>query len=108
MEPVPLGRIRVSRTRSVLLLIAASLTLACCSEDGASIDTASLSEEGRACLMGANAMIDVAREAVADTRSRPERRESRRELMEDWVARLEEGEDPCSVYGEIGRAATAF
>jgi len=53
-------------------------------------------------------MIDIAREAVGDTNSRPERRESRRVLVEDWVARLVAGEDPCSVYEAISFSSTTF
>lgn len=90
------------------MIAAACLALGSCSEDGTTIDSAGLSAEARACLMGANSMIDVARQAVADSSSRPERREARRELLEDWVARLEAGEDPCSVYGAIGQSATTF
>lgn len=90
------------------MIAAASLALVSCSEDGTTIDSAGLGDETRACLMGANSMIDVARQAVAETSSRPERREARRVLLEDWVARLEAGEDPCSVYGDIGQSATTF
>ena len=88
--------------------ILCTLALTACSEQGAAVDTANLSPEAQACLMGANAMIDTARQAVADTRSRPERREARRVLLEDWVARLEGGEDPCSVYADIGQSSTTF
>lgn len=90
------------------LLIMLSVTLLACSDEGISVDTSNLSEEARVCLFSANAMIDIAREAVSDTNSRPERRESRRVLMEDWVARLEGGEDPCSVYEAIGAGSTTF
>lgn len=90
------------------ILVVGSLALWSCSEDGVEVDTANLSDEARTCLMSANAMIDIARQAVADTNSRPERRESRRVLMEDWVARLEAGEDPCSVYQDIGMNSTTF
>ena len=86
----------------------AGVTLLACSDEGGSADTASLSEEASACLYGANAMIEVARQAVSDTNSRPERREARRVLMEDWAARLEAGEDPCSVYQAIGASSTTF
>lgn len=53
-------------------------------------------------------MIDIAREAVNDTRSKEQRRESRRVLMEDWVARLNAGEGPCAVYEDIMLDATTF
>jgi hypothetical protein len=42
-------------------------------------------------------MIDLALEAVSHMNSRPERRESRCVLIEDWVVRLDAGEDSCSV-----------
>ena len=103
-----MGKTTVRTAVSLPVLLAASLTLVSCSDDVPSFNTAGLSDDQRACLMGANGMIDVAREAVADTASRPERREARRVLMEDWVARLAAGEDPCAVYGDIGRAATTF
>lgn len=91
---------------SIVLFL--SLTLLACSDEGVAVDASDLSPEARTCLMAANAMINVAREAVNDARSRPERREARRILMEDWVARLEAGEDPCSVYEAIGLSSTTF
>lgn len=90
------------------IILSAILTLQACSEAGVSVDMSELSDEAKTCLVAANSMIDVAREAVSDTRSRPERRESRRVLLEDWVARLEAGEDPCSVYEAIGSSSTSF
>lgn len=84
------------------------VALPSCSEDGVSVDAASLSDDGRICLSAANSMIDVARQAVSDTNSRPERRETRRVLMEDWISRLNSGEDPCLVYEDIGVSATTF
>ncbi len=94
--------------KRIPIVLLAGVGLLSCSEEGVSVDTSTLSEEGRTCLYAANAMIDIAREAVNDTRSRPERREARRVLMEDWVARLEAGEDPCSVYEAIGLSSTTF
>ena len=91
-----------------LILSLACLTLITCSDDSSSIDVSRLSSEAQTCLFSANAMIDIAREAVNDASSRPERRESRRVLLEGWVARLEAGEDPCSVYESIGDSATMF
>ena len=64
-------------------------------------------EAGR-CLYGANHMIDIARQAVADPRSRPDRAEARQLLVDDWTARLDSGEDPCHVYEDIHRSATTF
>lgn len=92
----------------VSIILAASLALLACSEPGISVDTSNLSEGARRCLSATNSMIDVAREAVNDTSSRPERRESRRVLLEDWIARLESGEDPCSVYQSTIRSSTTF
>jgi len=82
------------------------ILVACSSED--SSPAVAESDEARACRQAAEAMIDVAREAVNDSSSRPQRRESRRVLMEGWIAALEAGEDPCVVYGDIGRASTTF
>ena len=93
--------------RVSLILLAGSALLGC-SEDGVSVDSSNLSDEARTCLLAANSMIDVARQAVNDTNSRIERRESRRVLMEDWIERLEAGEDPCSVYAAIGSSSTTF
>lgn len=90
------------------ILILASVILLACSDDSVSVDTSNLSDEARTCLLAANSMIDIAREAVSDTNSRPERRDSRRVLLEDWVARLEAGEKPCSVYEAIGISSTTF
>ncbi len=92
----------------VLTLIAGTLALCSCSDDGVALDTANLSAEERVCLTSANYMIDIAREAAEDTNSRPERRETRRVLMEGWVARLQAGEDPCAVYEDIGASTNTF
>ena len=64
------------------LVIATVLSVSACSQDDRA---ASLSEEGRACLRAADAMIEIAQQAVNDPNSRPQRRESRRVLMEGWV-----------------------
>ena len=90
------------------IAIIVSFGLLACSEQGVSVDTSSLSEESKTCFFAANSMIDMAREAVNDANSRPERREARRVLMEDWISRLEAGEDPCSVYESIGLSSTTF
>jgi len=93
-----------------LLVVFSLLILFGCSRDqqGPGSQISSLDEESLACLNAANAMIDFARQAVNDTNSRPQRRESRRLLMEAWVGRLEGGEDPCSVYSDIGEASISF
>jgi hypothetical protein len=91
-----------------LMIFMASITLLACSEEGVSVSSSNLSDEARTCLLAANSMIDIAREAVNDTNSRPERRQSRRVLMGDWVARLESGEDSCSVCDAIGSSSTTF
>jgi hypothetical protein len=94
--------------RLLLLLVVANMLLACSSEERSGPDRSSLSADALVCLDGANAMIDIAREAVNDTRSREQRRESRRVLMEGWIARLNAGEEPCAVYEDIMLAAIAF
>jgi len=94
-------------------LLVLSLLLACSPDDsGAANQSATAprdeSQEAATCRMMARTMIDIAREAVADTSSRPERREARRVLMEGWIARLGDGEDPCTVYTDIAQASTTF
>ena len=64
--------------------------------------------EMQTCRMAAQSMIEVAHQAVNDPSSRPERRESRRVLLEDWEMRLAGGEDPCSVYADIGQSTNTF
>ena len=88
------------------VLLSSCVLAACSAEDSGSAVIES--DEARACRMGAEAMIDVARQAADEPSSRPDRRTARRELMEDWIARLEAGEDPCSVYAAIGAASTTF
>ncbi len=41
-------------------------------------------------------ILALGRMAVADERGRRERRETRRRLVEDWEARLEQGEVPAA------------
>ena len=96
---------RISMPSLTSLLMSCALA-ACSPEDSGSAIVES--EEASACRMGAEAMIDVARQAADEPSSRPERRAARRELMEDWIARLEAGEDPCSVYSAIGAASNTF
>jgi len=84
------------------------MALQTCSDEGPSINDSQLSETQRLCLFTATAMIDVAQQAVNDPSSRPERRESRRLLVEDWVARLAAGDDPCEVNEAIGQGSTTF
>ena len=64
-------------------------------------------EAGR-CRYGADHMMALARQAVEDPRSRPERSAKRRQLLDDWTSRIEAGEDPCAVYADIQKAATMF
>ncbi|NKB35221.1 MAG: hypothetical protein GKR91_19150 [Pseudomonadales bacterium] len=97
----------------VFFVLTAITLLGCSSEEQSStrvenLETEIVDQETAACLYGAESMIEVARQAVNDTSSRPERRESRRVLMEDWVARLEAGENPCGVYADIQLSATTF
>jgi len=53
-------------------------------------------------------MIDFGRKALDDPRSRPERIEKRRALLDGWQARLDRGEEPCEIYRDIHKAATTF
>lgn len=53
-------------------------------------------------------MIEFAKQALKEPRSRPERVEKRRKLLEEWDRRLKQGEDPCAVYMDIQKAATTF
>lgn len=96
----------------IIASVLASSLLACApdsgSGDSAQNNTATDTPEMASCRMAAESMIEVARQAVTDTSSRPERREARRVLMEDWVARLQAGENPCDVYAAIGQASTTF
>lgn len=66
-------------------------------------------EQDRAiCKYGADHMIETAKQSLNEKSSRPERVEKRRKLVEEWVARMENGEDPCSVYADIQKEATTF
>ena len=64
-------------------------------------------EAGR-CRYGAEHMIAVAKESLDDLNSRPEKMEKRKKLVDDWISRLDKGEDPCGVYKDIQKAATTF
>ena len=91
-----------------------SFAMSACSRDAATSATSSSdvpvsdTPEMQSCRMAAQSMIDVARQAVDEPSSRPERREARRVLMEGWISRLASGEDPCDVYADIGQASTTF
>ena len=65
-------------------------------------------DDDRACREGAEHMVEIGRQALANPDSRPERTAKRRKLVEGWDARLRRGEDPCTVYADIHRAATSF
>ena len=60
------------------------------------------------CQYAADHMIEIAKQSLNEKSSRPERIEQRRKLVEEWSARMENGEDPCSVYADIQKAATTF
>lgn len=60
------------------------------------------------CKYAADHMIEIAKQSLTEKSSRPERVEKRRKLVEEWAARLESGEDPCSVYADIQEEATTF
>jgi len=65
-------------------------------------------DDERACRQGAEHMIEIGRQALVNPDSRPERTAKRRQLVEDWDARLRRGEDPCKVSADIHRASTRF
>jgi len=90
------------------IILTLGLIVQSCSDEGPSSGGTQLSETQQLCLFTATAMIDLAQQAVDDPDSRPERRESRRLLLEDWVARLAAGEDPCAVNEAIGQSSTTF
>ena len=66
------------------------------------------SEAAAQCRLAVDGMLEVTLQAINDTRSRPERREARRALYDEWTTRYSAGEDPCLIYADIGRAATTF
>lgn len=66
------------------------------------------SGDQQACCEGAEHMIEVGRQALANPSSRPERTAKRRKLVEDWEGRLRGGEDPCTVYADIYKASKHF
>lgn len=65
-------------------------------------------QEKAMCRYAADHMIKLAQQSLLEKSSRPERIEKRRRLVEDWSSRMENGEDPCSVYADIQQAATTF
>ena len=65
-------------------------------------------DEAARCRYGAEQMIALAKESLAELRTRPEGIEKRKKLVDDWTSRLEKGEDPCSVYRDIQKVATTF
>lgn len=65
-------------------------------------------DQQKRCLEAVEHMIQIAEESLSHPESRPERVEKRRVLVEDWVWRLERGEDPCVLYVDIQKAATTF
>lgn len=60
------------------------------------------------CKYGADHMIGVAKQSLLEKSSRPERIEKRRNRVEEWISRMESGEDPCAVYADIKKSATTF
>lgn len=65
-------------------------------------------QETAMCKYGAEYMIEVAKQSLLGKSSRPERIEKRRRLIEEWVSRMEKGENPCNIYADIQKAATTF
>jgi hypothetical protein len=53
-------------------------------------------------------MIGFGRKSLGEPRARAGRSERRRRLLEEWETRLQRGEDPCTVYADIQKAATTF
>jgi hypothetical protein len=64
-------------------------------------------EAGRS-RMGAEHMIAFGRKSLGEARARAGRSERRRRLLEEGETRLQRGEDPCTVYADIQKAATTF
>jgi len=68
-----------------------------------------LAEQDRGmCRYAADHMIEIAKQSLSERSSRPERIDNRRKLVEDWVARMDSGEDPCAVYADIQKEAATF
>ncbi|MGB1139318.1 MAG: hypothetical protein ACPG1A_00380 [Halioglobus sp.] len=65
-------------------------------------------QEQAVCKFSADHMIEIAKQSLKEQSSRPERIEQRRKLVEEWTRRMESGEDPCSVYSDIQKAAATF
>jgi len=65
-------------------------------------------QEKTMCKYGADHMIQIAKQSLSEKSSRPERIEKRRVLVEEWTARMGNGEDPCKVYADIQKAANTF
>ncbi len=64
-------------------------------------------EAGR-CMYGAKHMIEIGKQSLLDTRSRPARIEKRRKLVDEWSSRLENGDDSCQLLMDIQKASTMF
>ncbi len=64
-------------------------------------------EAGR-CRYGAEHMIEIGKQSLLETSSRPARIEKRRKLVDEWSSRLKNGDDPCQLYMDIQKAATMF
>ena len=65
-------------------------------------------DEKRLCKYSAEYMIDIAKQSLKEKSSRPERIEKRRQSVEEWISRMEGGEDPCAVYADIQKEATTY
>ena len=65
-------------------------------------------DEAGKCRYGAEHMIVMLKQGLSETKSRRERIEKQRKLVDEWASRLEKGEDPCLVYMDIQKTVTTF
>lgn len=93
--------------KRLLLLIAMTTPLSAVWAQSAGPAGLPEDQAGR-CRYGAERMIEIAKQSLSEPRVRPERKEKRRKLAEEWSSRLAKGEDPCRVYHDIHKAATTF
>lgn len=85
-----------------------SIALASLAWSQVSVAQSKTEQEKMMCKYSADHMIEIAKQSLKEKSSRPERIEKRRKLVEDWVKRMEEGENPCSVYADITKEANTF
>ncbi len=66
------------------------------------------SQQVQACKSAVEHMIRVAEESLLSKKSRPQRIEKRRKLVEEWTSRVRRNEDPCQIYEDIFKASATF